>query len=81
MKAIGGGIASSIFALCLASTGTLRLEGGSLGGYHAVWTICALSGLAAAAVLLGTTKTSRQLVSSESGDPTRLPVGSRHHGS
>ncbi|MBS4752815.1 MFS transporter [Nocardioides sp. zg-ZUI104] len=63
-KAIGGGLASAVFAICLASTGTLRIDGGSLGGYYAVWSICAGSGLLAAAVLALTARTVR---------PTRPP--------
>lgn len=50
-KTIGGGIASAVFAICLASTGPTRGEGGTLGGYYAVWAICAVSGLLAALVL------------------------------
>lgn len=59
-KTIGGGLASSVFALCLA--------GGSLPGYYAVWSICAVSGLLAAAVLALTAR-----VSEASAGPARSP--------
>lgn len=51
-KTMGGGIASSVFAICLASTSSVA--GGnhaSLQGYYAVWAICAASSLIAAIVL------------------------------
>ncbi|MCR1786056.1 MFS transporter [Nocardioides carbamazepini] len=74
-KTIGGGLASSVFAICLASTGTLRMSGGSLGGYYAVWSICAVSGLLAAVVLAATSGRSSAAVSVEPGDPARSPSG------
>jgi MFS family permease len=55
-KTVGGAIASSIFAIALASTGSLEnlTEKGhaSLGGYLTVWTVCAVAALCAAASLL-----------------------------
>jgi MFS family permease len=54
-KTVGGAIASSVFAICLASTGSLEdpAEGHApLSGYLAVWAICAVAALAAAAALL-----------------------------
>jgi MFS family permease len=57
-KTIGGGLASSVFAICLAGTGSLRVGGGSLSGYYAVWSICAVSGLLAAVVLAVTARAS-----------------------
>lgn len=68
-KAIGGGIASSVFAVCLARTGSIGVSGGSLGGYEAVWSICAGSGLLAAVILLVTARTGD--VSDDSADPFR----------
>jgi MFS family permease len=53
-KTIGGAIASSIFAIALASTGSLKdpAKGhASLGGYLTVWAICAAAALAAAGAL------------------------------
>jgi MFS family permease len=54
-KTIGGAIASSIFAICLASTGSIKdpVKGHApLSGYLTVWAICAVAALVAAAVLL-----------------------------
>src|SRR5690242_21802541 len=54
-KTVGGAIASSVFAICLASTGSIDdpTEGHApLSGYLAVWAICAAAGLLAAAALL-----------------------------
>ena len=53
-KTVGGAIASSIFAIALASTGSLKdpTEGHApLSGYMTVWAVCALAALAAAAAL------------------------------
>lgn len=72
-KTIGGGIASSVFALCLASTGSLKVDGGSLAGYYAVWSICAASGLAAALVLALTARRSALVLSAEPAGPARSP--------
>ncbi|MDQ6523249.1 MFS transporter [Nocardioides sp. LHD-245] len=80
-KTVGGGIASSIFAICLARTGTLEVSGGSLGGYYAVWSICAASGLLAAAVLALTTRRAAVPVSAGPADPARSPSGRPPHGS
>ena len=54
-KTVGGALASSIFAIALASTGSLEGpdEGhGSLEGYLTVWTVCAVAALLAALSLL-----------------------------
>ncbi|MFC6153042.1 MFS transporter [Nocardioides yefusunii] len=54
-KAVGGAIASSIFAIALASTGSLGdPEAGHapLSGYLTVWSVCAVAALAAACLLL-----------------------------
>ncbi|MFJ9312654.1 MFS transporter [Pimelobacter simplex] len=72
-KTIGGGIASSVFALCLASTGSLKVDGGSLAGYYAVWSICAASGLVAALVLALTARRSAVVLSAEPAGPARSP--------
>lgn len=54
-KTVGGAIASSVFAIALASTGSLQnpTEGhAALGGYLTVWTVCAGAALLAALCLL-----------------------------
>ncbi|GGD08385.1 MFS transporter [Nocardioides daphniae] len=54
-KTVGGAIASSIFAIALASTGSIEdAEAGhaSLEGYMTVWAICSVAGLVAAGLLL-----------------------------
>lgn len=54
-KTVGGAIASSIFAIALSSTGSLKdpTEGHApLSGYMTVWAVCAIAALAAAAGLL-----------------------------
>ena len=54
-KTIGGAIASSIFAIALASTGSLEdpTEGHApLSGYLTVWSVCAVAALLAAVALL-----------------------------
>ncbi len=54
-KTIGGAIASSIFAICLASTGSIEgpVKGHApLSGYLTVWAICAAAALLAAGALL-----------------------------
>jgi MFS family permease len=54
-KTIGGAIASSVFAIALASTGSLQdPERGHapLAGYLTVWAVCSLSAVAAALCLL-----------------------------
>ncbi|GAB3775974.1 MFS family permease [Nocardioides ginsengisegetis] len=54
-KTVGGAIASSVFAIALASTGSLDdpTEGHApLQGYLTVWTVCAVAALLAAAALL-----------------------------
>jgi hypothetical protein len=53
-KTIGGAIASSVFAIALASAGSIDdpVEGQApLSSYLTVWAICAVAALAAAAVL------------------------------
>lgn len=72
-KTIGGGLAASVFAICLASTGSLRVGEASLGGYYAVWSICAVSGLLAAAVLALTARAAAAQVSEVSAGPARSP--------
>ena len=54
-KTVGGAIASSVFAIALASTGSLDDPAAGhapLGGYLTVWTVCALAALLAAGALL-----------------------------
>ena len=54
-KTVGGAIASSVFAIALASTGSLEDPSAGhapLGGYLTVWAVCALAALLAAAALL-----------------------------
>jgi MFS family permease len=54
-KTMGGAIASSVFAICLASTGSIEdpVKGHApLSGYLAVWAICAAAALLAAVALL-----------------------------
>ena len=54
-KTVGGAIASSIFAIALASTGSLEdpAEGHApLSGYLTVWTVCAVAALLAALALM-----------------------------
>ncbi|GAA1980787.1 MFS transporter [Terrabacter lapilli] len=53
-KTIGGAFASSVFAIALASTGTVDAEAtahASLAGYLTVWAICGLTALVAAMFL------------------------------
>jgi MFS family permease len=53
-KTIGGAIASSVFAIALASAGSIDdpVEGQApLSGYLTVWAVCAVAALAAAVVL------------------------------
>lgn len=53
-KTIGGAIASSVFAIALASTGSMAdAEAGNapLSGYLTVWAVCSISALVAAASL------------------------------
>jgi MFS family permease len=71
-KTIGGGIASSVFAICLAGSGAIRVDGASLGGYYAVWSICAASGLVAAVVLAVTARAAEAVSASPAG-PARSP--------
>jgi MFS family permease len=55
-KTIGGAIASSVFAIALATTGSLDGSAATghapLSGYLTVWTICAVTALVAALALL-----------------------------
>jgi MFS family permease len=54
-KTVGGAIASSVFAICLASTGSIKdpVRGHApLSGYLTIWAICALAALLAAVALL-----------------------------
>ena len=53
-KTMGGAIASSIFAIALASTGSLEdpTEGHApLSGYLTVWSVCSVAALLAAVAL------------------------------
>lgn len=53
-KTVGGAIASSVYAIALATTGSIDSSDtahATLGGYMAVWTICGCTALAAALVL------------------------------
>ena len=55
-KTIGGAIASSVFAIALATTGSLDDSAATghapLSGYLTVWTVCAVTALVAAVSLL-----------------------------
>lgn len=54
-KTVGGAFASSVFAIALASTGSLGEPGAGqapLSGYLTVWAICSVSAVVAALVLL-----------------------------
>jgi MFS family permease len=56
-KTIGGAIASSVFAIALASTGSIadaKAGHAPLSGYVTVWAVCAVSALIAAVCLLVT---------------------------
>lgn len=55
VKSMGGAIGAAIFAVCLASSGSLRTTVGTgLAGYQAVWAICAATGVIGALLLLAT---------------------------
>ncbi len=54
VKTVGGAIASSVFAIALASTGSISDPAANhapLSGYLTVWAICSISSLIAAALL------------------------------
>ena len=57
-KTIGGSFASAVFGIALASTAADALSGGTAGtaapleGYLTVWTVCSVTALVAAALLL-----------------------------
>ena len=56
-KTIGGAIASSVFAIALASTGSLdepEFGHAPMSGYIVVWAVCAVSAVVAACSLLVT---------------------------
>jgi MFS family permease len=56
-KTIGGAVASSVFAIALASTGSIadaKAGHASLSGYVAVWAVCSISAVVATACLLVT---------------------------
>lgn len=75
VKTIGGGIASAVFAIALASTGSIAdpTEGHSpLSGYLTVWAICSLSSLLAAGLLFLVPR--RAFSQGESGDEHRPEV-------
>jgi MFS family permease len=57
-KTLGGAVASAVFAICLAATGSLGdpdFGHAPLSGYLAVWSICAVSALIGAIALMATT--------------------------
>jgi MFS family permease len=59
-KTIGGAIASSVFAIALASTGSIddvELGHAPMSGYLVVWAVCAVSAVVAACSLLVTPRT------------------------
>jgi hypothetical protein len=54
-KTVGGAIASAVFAIALASTGSLddpAAGAASLSGYLTVWSVCAASAALGALALL-----------------------------
>jgi len=54
-KTVGGAVASAIFAIALASTGSIAdpVRGHApLSGYLTVWTVCAVAALLAALLLV-----------------------------
>lgn len=81
-KTMGGGFAASLFAICLATTGSLERAGShaALSGYYAVWAICAASGVVAASVLLLGPRTQAARTLGE-GDSSRTNpgCGREHH--
>ena len=59
-KTVGGAIASAVFAIALASTGSIddpTVGAAPLSGYLTVWAVCSASAFVAAAVLLLTRRT------------------------
>jgi MFS family permease len=70
-KTVGGAIASSIFAIALASTGSLKdpIKGHApLSGYLTVWSVCAVAALlAAVGLLLMPNVVTREPVAAEAG--------------
>ena len=70
-KAIGGAVASSVFAICLSSSGAVEVDRGSIDGYLAVWSICAGSALVAALVLAVTARAARAAVTRDPAGPAR----------
>lgn len=74
-KTVGGAIASSVFAIALASTGSLDGpdEGvAPLSGYLTVWAVCAAAALVAAACLLLAPREELEDGSPEDARPTTL---------
>ena len=60
-KTVGGAIASSIFAIALASTGSLdgpETGNAPLAGYLTVWAVCSVAALLAALALVAVPKSS-----------------------
>ncbi|UMG94446.1 MFS transporter [Nocardioides sp. TF02-7] len=53
-KLMGGALAAAVFAICLTPHGSISIRAGeaTLGGYHAVWGICAVAGLVGAVLML-----------------------------
>lgn len=75
-KTVGGAIASSIFAIALASTGSLEgpaAGAAPLGGYLTVWAVCSGAGLVAALLLLAAPKEAFDRAD-ESGQEDLLPT-------
>ena len=59
-KTVGGAVASAIFAIALAATGSIadpKRGHAPLSGYLTVWAVCAAAALVAAAVLAGAART------------------------
>jgi len=74
-KTVGGAIASSVFAIALASTGSLDgpdAGAAPLSGYLTVWTVCAVAALLAAVALLAVPKDALDDTAEAVEDP--LPV-------
>ncbi len=77
IKTIGGAIASAVFAIALASTGSLGdpTEGHApLSGYLTVWAICSVSALVAAALMLFTPRQAFADPDPDGADPVAVPT-------
>ena len=74
-KTMGGAIASSIFAIALASTGSLEdpTEGHApLSGYLTVWSVCSVAALLAAVALFLMPKVATTIERPREGAPVRV---------